>query len=287
MPLETPPSRVKKEWRRPGTADSSDEVRGHQLPPAFSRSLRPARPASRGSEMPSTLNIEPMPPRPVSVSRFSATEMSVATSGVAFCISAAARVSMPTRLRKSPCVTGPCTRAPTSSAARQRLEVDISGDVGPARRFQGIGEGVACDGLKGVAGIAAQMAVIDDQRRAILVAHARGELHDLGIGPPFEHRADGSCTHQGRQQHVEARRRVGGRAELELAIGVDLDHTLAPAVLALHHLVDWQHVEIFVGEDDGGSLRHVVDAVVPGDLLRTPDNVAPCRSRRTGLTSTR
>src|SRR6186713_1290245 len=90
----------------------------HEASPVRSKSLRPASPVNRGSEMPSTLNIEPMPLRPVSVSRLSATEMSVATSGVAFCIRAAARVSMPTRLRKSPCVTGPCTRAPTSSAAR-------------------------------------------------------------------------------------------------------------------------------------------------------------------------
>ena len=42
----------------------------------------------------------------------------------------------------------------------------------------------------------------------------RGELHDLGIGPPFEHGADGRGAHQRRQQHLEARRRLGGRAEL-------------------------------------------------------------------------
>ena len=56
--------------------------------------------------------------------------------------------------------------------ARQRLEVDMGGDVGLARVLQGIGEAVAGDRLEGVAGIAAQMAVIDDQRRAVLVAHA-------------------------------------------------------------------------------------------------------------------
>ena len=80
---------------------------------------------------------------------------------------------MPSRLRNSPCVTGPCTRAPTIlGGARQRLEIDMGGDVGLARRLQRIGEAVAGDRLEGVAGIAAQMAVVDDQRRAVLVAHA-------------------------------------------------------------------------------------------------------------------
>ena len=56
--------------------------------------------------------------------------------------------------------------------ARERLEVDMGGDVGLARRLQGIGEAVAGDRLKGVAGVAAHMAIVDDERRAVLVAHA-------------------------------------------------------------------------------------------------------------------
>ena len=94
------------------------------------------------------------------------------------------------------------------------------------------------------------------------------------IGPPFEHGPDGRGAHQRRQQHLEARRRLGRRAELKFSVGVDLDHALVPAVLVTDHLVDRQHVEIFVGEDDARSLRHVVDAVVPGD-------VAHARQRRT------
>ena len=79
---------------------------------------------------------------------------------------------MPSRLRNSPCGTGPWTRAPTIlGGAHQRLEIDMGGDVGLAGIFQGIGEAVAGDGLKGIAGVAAQVAIIDDQRRAILIAH--------------------------------------------------------------------------------------------------------------------
>src|SRR6185437_2539266 len=54
------------------------------------------KPVSRGrlgSEIASTLNIEPMPPRPPPTRRFNATVISSATSGDAFAISRAARVS--------------------------------------------------------------------------------------------------------------------------------------------------------------------------------------------------
>src|SRR5438128_5508739 len=81
-------------------------------------SLSPASEIRSGCEMPITLNIEPMPPRPESVSRFSAPSISAETSGAALAINVAARASMPSRLRKSPWVCGPCTRAPRSSAAR-------------------------------------------------------------------------------------------------------------------------------------------------------------------------
>ena len=132
--------------------------------------------------------------------------------------------------------------------ARQRLKIDMGGDVGLTGIFQGIGEAVAGDGLKGIAGVAAQMAVVDDQRRAALIANAGRDLHDLGIGPPLEHGADRRGAHQRRQQHFEARRWLSGGAEHQLAVAVDFDHALVPAGLALHHLMDRQHVEIFVGE---------------------------------------
>src|ERR1700722_661240 len=87
------------------------------LAPCLS-SLKPASWSRCGSVTASTLNIVPMPPRPPPISRFSAPEMSSETSGVVLAISVTARASMPSRLRKSPCSTGPWTRAPTSSAAR-------------------------------------------------------------------------------------------------------------------------------------------------------------------------
>ena len=57
-------------------------------------------------------------------------------------------------------------RADVLGRPRQRLEIDMRGDVGLARVLQRIGEGVARDGLQRIAGVAADMAVVDDQRRA-------------------------------------------------------------------------------------------------------------------------
>ena len=137
----------------------------------------------------------------------------------------------------------PCAKI--LGGAHQRLEIDMGGDVGLARIFQGIGKAVAGDGLKGIASIAAQMAVIDDQRGAAVVADPGRDLHDLRVGPPLEHRADRGRAHQRRQQHLETRHRLGGCAEGEVAVGADLDGALVPAALAFHHLVHRQHVEIF------------------------------------------
>jgi hypothetical protein len=39
-----------------------------------------------------------------------------------------------------------------------------------------------------------------------------------------------------------------------------------PAALALHDLMDRQHVEIFVGKDDARAFRHIIDGVVPGNV---------------------
>ena len=114
-----------------------------------------------------------MPPRPLSVSRFSAPEISAETSGVAFAISVdRARLDAEPLEEIALRHRAVHARAEIFGRARQRLEIDMGGDVGLAGIFQGIGEAVAGDRLKGVAGVAAQMAVIDDQRRAVLVAHA-------------------------------------------------------------------------------------------------------------------
>ena len=126
-----------------------------------------------GSEIASTLNIEPMPPRPPPISRFSAPEMSSETSWrglrhqghrAGFDAEPFEEIALRHRAVDA--------RAEILGGARQRLEIDMGGDVGLAGIFQGIGEAVAGDGLKGIAGVAAQMAVVDDQRRAVLIAHA-------------------------------------------------------------------------------------------------------------------
>ena len=106
---------------------------------------------------------------------------------------------------------------------------------------------MAGDRLKGIADVAAEVTIVDDQRRAPLIANSSRDPHDLGIGPPFEHGADRRCAHQRRQQRFKARRRFSGGAEHQLAIAVDFDYALMPAGLALHHLMDRQHVEILVG----------------------------------------
>src|ERR1041384_1006296 len=93
---------------QPGNGCEQRRSERHAVSPgAGGSSLRPATAVILGSVTASTLNIDPMPPRPLSVSRFSAAEISADTSGAALPISVTARVSMPSRLRKSPCVTGP------------------------------------------------------------------------------------------------------------------------------------------------------------------------------------
>src|SRR6202166_3809821 len=83
-------------------AGNGREQRGAQhhgssaLPSGVS-SAKPASEVRLGSETASTLNIDPMPPRPPPISRFSAPEMSSETSWLALAISVTARVSMPSR----------------------------------------------------------------------------------------------------------------------------------------------------------------------------------------------
>ena len=134
-----------------------------QIPPAQSDEAR---------EIASTLNIDPMPPRPPPISRFSAPAMSSETSWLAFAIrrrgaglDAEPFQKLALRHRAMH------ARAQILGGAHQRLEIDMRGDVGLAWIFQRIGEAVAGDGLKGIAGIAAHVAIVDDQRSAVLVAN--------------------------------------------------------------------------------------------------------------------
>ena len=87
-------------------------------------------------------------------------------------------------------------RSQVLGRAHQRLEIDVSGYVGVARTLQGVGEAVPLDRLKRVTGIAADVAIVDYQRGAVLIADARRDLHDFSIRAPLEHRADRGGAHQ-------------------------------------------------------------------------------------------
>src|SRR3982074_3455336 len=83
------------------------QLHGSSAPAACFSSANPASVVRLGSEIASTLNIDPMPPRPPPISRFSAPDMSSETSWLALPSRLTARVSSPNRLRKSPCSTAP------------------------------------------------------------------------------------------------------------------------------------------------------------------------------------
>src|SRR6476646_2155450 len=78
-----------------GNGREQRRTQHHGVSASCVSSENPASATRSGCEIASTLNIEPMPPRPESISRFSAPEISAETSGVAFAISDTARVSMP------------------------------------------------------------------------------------------------------------------------------------------------------------------------------------------------
>ena len=194
MPSDTPPSRVKKAWRRPGMADSSGRSQASCSVRPAALAARRSSPRSRmrcGSEIASDLEHRAhAAAAAVGQPLQRARNVREDSRGVAFAIRVTARVSMPSRLRKSPCVTGPWTRAPRSSAARASAWKSTWAVTSACPGFfRGSVKLWRAIGLKGVAGVAAQMAVIDDQRRAVLIANPARDLHDLGVGPPFEHRA--------------------------------------------------------------------------------------------------
>ncbi len=104
---------------------------------------------------------------------------------------------MPSRRRKSACIE----RAERLDAHRfgrvhQRLEVDMRGEVDRAGRGERIGIAVAADGLKGVAGGAVFVAVVDDQRRAAVARDAARQLEGRRVVAPFEDLAVGRLPHQ-------------------------------------------------------------------------------------------
>ena len=289
MPPDTPPSRVKKAWRRPGMAESSGDSEHHE---GSAFVLRPVLIEARqqvrlGSETAEYLEHRSHAAAPAADQPFHRARNVLGNlcAGLrhqgrraGFDAEPFEEIALRDRaVRRAHRIFG---------RARQRLEIDMRGHVGLARRLQGIGEAVARDRLEGVAGVAAQMAVIDDQRRAVLVAHACCDLHHLGIGPPFEHRADRCGAHQRRQQHLEARARFGRGREDQLAGGVD---STTRSCQPLGSFTAW-----WIGSTSKYSLAKMTAGPSgTSSMCRARrccarrDSVAFCFSRNTGLISTR
>ena len=101
----------------------------------------------------------------------------------------------------------------------------------------------------------------------------RGDLHDLGIRPPLEHRADRGGAHQRRQQHLEARRRFGWRRRIPVCRW----RRSRPCARASRSLVftTW-----CIGSTSKYSLAKMIDGpsgtssmLSCQPMLRTPDSV--------------
>ena len=209
MPDDTPPARVKNAWRMPGTLDSNSDSSVMQPPPARppragGSSLSPGSVLMSGCDTPSTLNSAPMAPRPgagqslqgrLDIRRHLRARLAHQRRRARLDAEAPQEIALLHRPVQP--------RAGIFRAERKRLEIDMRGQVGLSRIAQRIGETVAGDCLERIAGIAAHMAVVDDQRRAALIAHAAADPHDLRRRPPFEDRAGGRRAHQWRQQQIE------------------------------------------------------------------------------------
>ena len=57
--------------------------------------------------------------------------------------------------------------------------------------------------------------------------------------------------------------RIGVKPEREIAVRVEADHPLVPAIALFHHLMHRQRIDIFVRENYGGAIRHIEKIAVP------------------------
>ena len=126
--------------------------------------------------------------------------------------SASARVSMPSRRRNRAWLDRAVhARAEAVGGMRQRLEIDMRGEVDLAGLAQRIDEVVAADRLQRVADGALRVAIVDHQRGAALsCATRRPSSSAIGVGAPFEDRADRRVAQCRRQHLVEQRDRIAG-----------------------------------------------------------------------------
>ena len=145
----------------------------------------------------------------------------------------------------------------------ERFEIDMSGEVGGARRFEGIGVFVVLHRLQRIAGGAFRVTVVDHESRAAMRCNAGGDLFRDGCtrGRDFGSLALGRIARGCRKRRV-ARKRYG-RKHWHEAFAVEPDITLAPALLRALVLCHRQGVEEFIGDEEEGQGRQGGDAVVP------------------------
>src|SRR5262245_56271035 len=101
------------------------------------------------------------------------------------------------------------------SGLRQRLKIDMRGEVDAAWRLQRVGVGMLADRLERVAGRAFGMTVVDHQRSAQRVCQPPANLERNSIGAPFEHCADLRIAQRLRQHLLEQRDWIARVAELQ------------------------------------------------------------------------
>src|SRR6202522_3152292 len=115
------------------------------------------------------------------------------------------------------------------AALGERLEIDVCGEVSPARRLQRICEGMAGHGLQSLAQAMRPVTIVDDEGGA-LIAHAPADFHRDRVGTPFEDRVFRRLPQFARQGGVEVWQRDRGNADDQIAPWADLDDAFMPAV---------------------------------------------------------
>ncbi len=153
-------------------------------------------------------------------------------------------------------------RADRFCALRQRLEIDVGGQIGSARGAQRIGESMSNDRLQCFPQATAGMAIVDDQS-CTLRPQASTELERHDIGTPFVDRTVRSLPQATRQRGVKERQRIGRGADDKVAVGRDIDDALVPAVRLFDGLMNWQRIDELVGDDDTGAAGDLLERRVP------------------------
>src|SRR5690348_4442678 len=93
---------------------------------------------------------------------------------------------------------------------RERLEINVPGQVGRSWIGQRIGEDVGANSLQGLADLACDVPEVNHQRGAANTRHPPADLESHLVGAPLEYRADRRLSHLPRQCRLEVRDRFGG-----------------------------------------------------------------------------